>query len=108
LLRQEAAAIRALRTGGLTVHAAPVLAGMATHDSQLALVELASDTNYDIVDRQAAAQAFAAAVARRGILLTTVEIGRQFDRYNASERLDADTQNVLATLLNVIEKKDQK
>lgn len=105
VLRLEPAALSAIRTPGLAPHAAPVLAGLATHHAQLALVELASDANVDIVERQAAAKAFATAVARRGVLLTTGEIGIQYDRYNASETLDPDSQQVLASVLDTIEKK---
>jgi CheY-like chemotaxis protein len=108
LQRQEEAVLRALATAGLTVHAAPVLGGLASHTAQLALVNLASDTNFDIVDRQAAAKAFAAAVERRGVLLTTREIGAQFDRYNASESLDTDTQAVLASILDTIEARSKR
>lgn len=108
LLRQEEPAISALRTPGLAVHAAPLLAALATHNAQVALVELASDNTADIVDRQAAAKAFAAAVERRGVLLTTSEIGRQFDRYNASESLDESAQQVLGAVLDTIEARTAK
>lgn len=108
VLRMEEPAISALRTPSLAVHAAPVVAGIATHNAQLALVELASDNNADILDRQAAAQAFAAAVKRRGVLLTTGEIGIQFDRYNASETQTEETQLVLASILDTIEARTAK
>jgi CheY-like chemotaxis protein len=103
ILRQEDAVIRAAGTPGLTVHAVPVLGGLGSNKSQAALVDIASDTNYDITDRQAAAEAFKTAVGRRGILLTTKQIGAQFDRYNASETLDADTQRVLGEILDILE-----
>ena len=38
-----------------------------------------------------------------GILLTTAEITRQYDRYNASEALDGGTQEVLGAVLDAIE-----
>jgi hypothetical protein len=56
-----------------------------------------------ISDRQAAAAAFAQAVTSRGLFLTQQQIATQFDRYNASERLDAETQAVLGSLLDAIE-----
>ncbi|HTN74152.1 MAG TPA: hypothetical protein VL096_02855, partial [Pirellulaceae bacterium] len=105
LLRQEKPLVRALLSSPLTVHAAPALSGIATHTAQRALVDVASDTNFDVTDRQAARKAFAAAVARRGLLLTTSEIRQQYDLYNASETLDADTQQLLAGVLDIIEQK---
>jgi hypothetical protein len=68
-------------------------------------VNVVSDDNYDLAERQAAAKAFTAAVAKRGVLLTTREIGTQYDRYNASESQSKDTQQVLAAVLDAIEKK---
>jgi CheY-like chemotaxis protein len=104
VLRQEEAVIRALATPGLTVHAAPVLGGLGSNKTQTALVDVASDVNYDLTDRQAAEAAFKAAVARRGILLTTKQIGAQYDRYNASELQDEETQRVLGSILDTLEK----
>lgn len=103
LLRQEAPVLRALAIPGLTVHAAPVLGGLGTHASQLALVDFASNANHDQTARQAAVKAFAAAVKNRGVLLTTSEIRDQYDRYNASETLDVETQQFLASILDTIE-----
>jgi hypothetical protein len=37
------------------------------------------------------------------VLLTTDQILMQYDRYNASETADADTQRVLGSLLDAIE-----
>ena len=42
-------------------------------------------------------------MSRRGTLLTSDEILRQYDRYNAGENYDAETQQVLADLLDTIE-----
>ena len=52
-----------------------------------------------------AAEALAASVAKFGIQLTREQILRQYDRYNASETADADTQQVLGSILDVLEKK---
>ncbi len=106
LLRVEEPVIRALEDSHLTVHAAPALGGIASPAAQQALVRVASNSNYDSTDRQAAAKAFAAAVAKRGLLLTTNEIRHQYDLYNASESLDTSMQQVLAAVLDVIEKKE--
>jgi hypothetical protein len=103
LLRQEPHVLRALTVPGLTVHAAPVLGGLGTHASQLALVDFASNANHDLTDRQAAVKGFATAVKNRGVLLTTHEIRDQYNRYNASESLDSNTQQFLASILDTIE-----
>jgi hypothetical protein len=105
LLRQEAPLLRALSGEGLIERAAPALGGLGTPAAQQALVEAASDPNIDLADREIAAKAFAAAVARRGVLLTSLEIQQAYDRYNASAQLDADTQRVLGALLDTIERK---
>jgi DNA-binding response OmpR family regulator len=105
LLRQEAPLLRALFGEGLIEYAAPALGGLGTPEAQRALVEFASDPNIDLADREIAAKAFAAAVARRGVLLTSLEIQQAYDRYNASAQLDADTQRVLGALLDTIERK---
>jgi hypothetical protein len=53
--------------------------------------------------RQAAVAAFREAVQRCGLLLTTGEIQRQYDRYNQSAREDPATQKVLGLILDCIE-----
>ncbi|TWT89074.1 hypothetical protein Mal64_25660 [Pseudobythopirellula maris] len=79
------------------------LALVGTPQSQLRLAELASATGLPIELRRAAARAFGVSVERWGVLLTTDELTEQYDRYNASESADADTQAVLGTLLDTIE-----
>jgi proline dehydrogenase len=78
---------------------------LGTPRAQRALVNRASQNATDLAGRQAAAAAFAAAVALRGTLLTTAEIEQQYDRYNESEHLDTETQAVLGSLLDAIEKR---
>ena len=53
--------------------------------------------------RQAAAAAFGKNVNRHGILLTRTQITRQYDRYNATEGQDRQSQMVLATILDEME-----
>jgi CheY-like chemotaxis protein len=103
LLRAEAAAREALWVAELNHNATVVLSALGTAESQHVLVNLASQPLAPLVMRQAAAQAFARSVARYGTLLTTVEIATQYDRYNQSERLDRETQQVLSSILDVIE-----
>ena len=64
------------------------LANIGTPKSQTALVDFASQNARPLADRQAAAAAFAAAVQARGLNLTQQQIAAQFERYNASEKLD--------------------
>lgn len=103
ILREEASLIAALGNPTLTTPAAEVLATLATPKAQTALVETASQPGRSLADRQAAASAFDAAVKKRGILLTKAQILAQYDRYNASETLDENTQSVLGSLLDVLE-----
>jgi hypothetical protein len=103
LLRREDAVIAALDNPALTAAAAEVLAQYGTPKSQTALVNFASQNARPLTDRRAAAAAFAAAVKSRGLNLTQQQILAQFDRYNASEKLDAGTQSVLESLLDAIE-----
>jgi len=101
--RFDAAVIASLDATGMAPAAISALARLDTANSQRALVDLASRPAAPVETRTSAAQAFADSVARRGTLLTSDEILRQYDRYNASERQDAATQRVLASLLDTIE-----
>jgi hypothetical protein len=103
LLRAEDAAALALRIPNLTEPAAQFLAALGTPKAQSALVEMASVNALPIAQRQIAAQGFAAAVSRRGVNLTASQILQQYDRYNASEQLPAETQQVLGALLDTLE-----
>jgi hypothetical protein len=87
----------------MTARLAPIAAEIASPRVQSALVDLASQESFPLVDRQIAGKAFARAVAKRGTLLTTAQIEQQYARYNASEHSDAETQKVLSDLLDVIE-----
>jgi CheY-like chemotaxis protein len=105
--RLDQAVIASLDAPGMTQAAIPALARLDTARSQRALVDLASRPTAPLPLRRAAAHAFADSVARRGTLLTSDEIQRQYDRYNGSEKYDADTQQVMASLLNTIEARAQ-
>lgn len=94
---------RALHVTELSTEGAKVLAELPSPQAQRALVELASLENSALVARQAAAAAFAGSVGRYGCLLTTVEIQRQYDRYNDSEFKALATQQLLGSVLDTIE-----
>jgi CheY-like chemotaxis protein len=79
------------------------LVTLGTPASQRALVNLASQITLPAASRAAAAIAFAESVKSHGVLLTADEIIDQYDRYNASQRADVDTQKVFAALLDAIE-----
>ncbi len=103
LLRVEAAVLVALYAPQLSTKAAAVLANLNTVKSQPALVEMASRWTQPLTSRAAAVKAFRRNTQQYGILLTATEIGRQYDRYNASEDLDVNTQQVLGLILDCIE-----
>lgn len=103
-LRAGAEAIaRTLRPDRATDNTWAVLSQAGTLESQQALVEFASTASLDIDDRRAAAKAFTESVERFGLRLTTSEISRQYDLYNASELQPKETQEVLGQVLDAIE-----
>ena len=83
-----------------------VLSTIPTPESQETLVDLASRKGLPLEIRQAAAKAFCENVQRYGVQLTVPRIQKQYDRYNASRELDKPTQELLASILDVIEDKD--
>jgi len=87
----------------LAVKAIGVLADINSAESQQALVEVASRFTLPLAVRQAAARAFRQNTQQHGILLTTEEIRRQYERYNQSEKMDAPTQHVLTLILDCLE-----
>lgn len=103
LRRVQDAVMRALYTPKLAAKAAAILGNLNSAESQRALVELASRWTQPLDVRKAAVQAFRRNTREHGILLTTAEISRQYDRYNASENLDVNTQRVLGLILDCIE-----
>jgi CheY-like chemotaxis protein len=103
-LRRQAPVVEAaLYLPPLTERSIKALALLGTPASQRALVNFASHQSVSVEARRAAARGFAESVGRHGILLTAEEILRQYDRYNASASLDADTQAVLGNLLDTLE-----
>jgi hypothetical protein len=107
LFRYQDAIERALETPALAAKAARVLGALGSPSAQQALVTMASQHARPLANRQAASEAFAEAVQRRGLLLTRSEILMQYDRYNTSRNLDPETQQLLASLLDAIEAPSQ-
>ncbi|MBA2114703.1 hypothetical protein [Bremerella alba] len=102
-LKIEEIAVRRLVDENVTGDIANLLGKLATPAAQTALVDYASDPFNPLAQRQACADAMQAAIERRGILLTKDQIIAQFDRYNASEELDPETQAVLGKILDILE-----
>jgi CheY-like chemotaxis protein len=103
LHRQAPVVTAALYMPAMTERAVAALALLGTPESQRSLVDFASHLSVPVAAREQAARAFATSVQRHGILLTEAEILRQYDLYNASQSLDAATQQVFASLLDSIE-----
>jgi len=101
--KAEDAALAALLVPPRAADAVLVLGNLSTPKSQRSLVDLASRWTQPIELRTAAAQAFRRSIEQKGILLTTDQIRLQYDRYNQSETLDANTQQVLGLILDSIE-----
>ena len=99
----EKTGLTALATRDLTTNAAVLLGALGTPESQSALLELASRPTEPLAVRQVAVVELQKAVTRHGILLTTAQIRRQYERYNQSANLDAGTQKVLGTVLDILE-----
>ncbi len=104
LLRESAQIGNTVYDPALTTVSLKVLAVLGTAGSQQLLVSIASSPTQPIETRRAAADAFATSVQRFGKLLSSEEILRQYDRYNASETADQATQEVLGSVLDVLEK----
>ena len=103
LLQLDERMERALTNPVVAAKAARVLGLLGTPRAQRALLEFASTQLQPLVDRKAAVEALRVAVQQRGLLLTRDRLLHQYDLYNDSEILDPDTQQVLASLLDVIE-----
>ncbi|MGD9637216.1 MAG: hypothetical protein AB7G28_01920 [Pirellulales bacterium] len=103
-LRRQAPVVEAaLYLPEMADKAVGALALLGTPASQRSLVDFASHLTVPVESRRQAAQAFAQSVQRYGILLTEAQILEQYDRYNASASLDADTQQIFGSLLDTIE-----
>jgi hypothetical protein len=99
----EPAIQQAMEVPELTVLASRALAMQGSPRAQSNLVDLASRVLMPLKMRQAARDAFCQSVDRFGILLTTQQILRQYDRYNLSEQLDKATQELFGSILDCLE-----
>jgi hypothetical protein len=99
----EEVAVKALRTPHLSTRAVALLARLSSAAGQRALVDLASSPQQPIALRHAAVAALVQTIQQDGVLLTTEEIRRQYERYNQGAVLDAPTQQVLGRILDVLE-----
>jgi len=104
----EAAILSAAWNAATNNEAVPVLAQFGSAAAQRTLADLASAQTWPIETRTAAADGFRESVKRFGILLTTSELSRQYERYNASATADKATQEVLGGLLDTIESRGMK
>ena len=104
LYAQEALLLELTTSGSVGSEALRVVAALATPQAQLSLVEMIGNSLLSIEVREAAADAFSQAVDRRGLLLTTREIRRAYDRRNAAADEDPRSQAVLDRMLDTIER----
>jgi hypothetical protein len=102
-LSAEAALLARLDQGRPTAETVRALASLGTSAAQRRLADLASDALAPSDQRQQALAAFSTSIGRHGLLLTTAEIQRQYQRYNASEDGPAEDQRILSGLLDALE-----
>ena len=88
---------------GFSTPVSEILSNIATPEAQRQLLDYASENGLPIEQRQQAVTAFQAAVKRTGILLTSDEILMQYNRYNASRTQPKETQQLLSSVLDIIE-----
>jgi hypothetical protein len=105
-LRRDASLVnRTMHVNELSGPSLALLATLGTAESQAALADFVSAQSLPIESRRQALAALATNVQRAGLQLSRDQILRQYDRYNASETADPETQQVLGQALDVIEKK---
>ncbi len=102
-LPEAATAQNAMYSPELAMSAIEFQAACGLPECQTALVDFASTGSLPVETRRAAAAGFAQSLDRYGILLTSSQIARQYDRYNASSTADEETIAILGSLLDAIE-----
>ena len=103
LVQNQDKFIAAMYQPGLDQAAISVVGEIATPECQNALLDFASLESLSLDLRIAAIDSFESAIAKRGVLLTTQDLKQQYDRYNASESLSTETQQLLGRVLDLIE-----
>lgn len=93
-----------LNTGDDVPGATGILSGLGTPMAQRKLLDFASQNGIAMEERRLAAEGFSKSVDQFGLLLTTSEIQRQYDRYNESEGQPAESTQLLGSLLDAVEK----
>ncbi|REJ69385.1 MAG: hypothetical protein DWQ31_04795 [Planctomycetota bacterium] len=88
---------------GLVTAATKVLGQINRHRAQRILVDFASANALPVASRRAAVAAFSDSLARHGILLNYDEIQEQAVRYDQSEGLEAETEEVLWSILDALQ-----
>lgn len=83
-------------------------ASLKTNYAQNALIEIIGDKRFTIDQRRKALDAFGRQLAANGSLLRGPDVVKMYDRYNASEKEDSDTQRVLSDMLDVYEQATAK
>ena len=104
LLRNSKRVGQTLYSPELSAASLRLLAVLGTADSQRLLLDYLSAGTLPIEARRSAGGALGKSVERFGKLLTSAELLRQYDRYNASETAAPDTQDVLGKVLDLLEK----
>ena len=79
-------------------------ATIKTSYAQNALVDMIGDLRFNASTRRRALEAFERQLSTNGSLLRGPDVKRMYDRYNASEKEDAETQKILSDMLDVYEK----
>ena len=100
----DEAAEAALYVPELTPAAIQVLTRCRTSNAQKALADLASSGTQPIATRQAAAAAFADSIKRHRIQLSIADIQHQARLYDQAAALDPQSQDVLWSLLEAMQK----
>ncbi len=80
-----------------------VAATLKTTFAQNKLAELIGDVRFDVATRRQALEALKRQWATNGSLLRGPEIVKMYDRYNASEKEDIETQKILSEALDAFE-----
>ncbi|MBA4017047.1 MAG: hypothetical protein C0483_07745 [Pirellula sp.] len=101
--QMEPALLAAAWNPAVSKAATTALGLLGSSAAQRTLVDVASSESLPLDVRQNAAKSFCDSVLKHNILLTTSEVLRQYDRYNASASADRPTQELLAAMLDAVE-----